>query len=54
MIGLSEQLQGCFLDDATSSPIVEVGFEYYWVVEGNCDVEQLSIGEVKVSIPIAI
>ena len=54
MIGLSEQLQGCFLDDASNSPIVEVSFEYYGVVERDCDVKQLAIGEVKVSIPIAI
>ena len=42
----SEQLQGCLLYDASNIPRIKVVLQYYWSMQGNSNVQKLSIWEI--------
>ena len=42
----SEQFQGCFAHNALYIPCVKVSFEDYWIVEGNCDMQEFAIWKI--------
>ena len=42
----SQQLQGCFLYDASNIPGIKVVLQYYWSMQGNGNVQKLSIWKI--------